>query len=31
MSIDKYLNCGIKDLLMQFPKIGELVDEIKIN
>ena len=31
MSIDKYLDCGIKDLLMQFPKIRELLDEIKIN
>jgi len=31
MSIEKYLDCGIKDLLMQFPKIGELLDEIKIN
>jgi len=31
MSLDKYLDCGIKDLLMQFPKIGELLDEIKIN
>jgi len=31
MSIEKYLDCGIKDLLMQFPKIRELLDEIKIN
>ncbi|MBY9008325.1 MAG: hypothetical protein KGD74_00505 [Candidatus Lokiarchaeota archaeon] len=31
MSLDKYLDCGIKDLLMQFPKIEELLDEIKIN
>ena len=31
MSVDKYLDCGIKDLLMQFPKIRELLDEIKIN
>ena len=31
MSVDKYLDCGIKDLLMQFPKIGKLLDEIKIN
>jgi hemerythrin-like domain-containing protein len=31
MSLDKYLDCGIKELLMQFPKIGELLDEININ
>jgi len=31
MNVDKYLDCGIKDLLMQFPKIRELLDEIKIN
>ena len=31
MSIEKYLDCGIKDLLMQFPKIRKLLDEIKIN
>ena len=31
MSVEKYLDCGIKDLLMQFPKIRELLDEIKIN
>ena len=31
MSVEKYLDCGIKDLLMQYPKIGDLLDEIKIN
>jgi len=31
MSLDKYLDCGIKDLLIQYPKIGKLLDEIKIN
>jgi len=30
MSVDKYLNSGIKDLLMKFPKIGALLDEYNI-
>jgi len=30
MSVDKYLNNGIKDLLMKFPKIGALLDEYNI-
>jgi len=30
MSIDKYLDCGIKDLLMHFKKIGALLNEFNI-